>query len=77
MFDRIKKLLADECGITQLSPDMNFKKDLGLNSFELMNLLCAVEDEFGIELEEEQYRKLSTVREMCELIEKTVGEKRK
>lgn len=75
MFDRIKKLLADEYGIADLSPDMNIKKDLGLSSFDLMNLLCIVEDEFGIELDEADFRHLATVVEMCAHVEKLVGEK--
>jgi acyl carrier protein len=75
MFDRIEKLLAEEYGIAGLSPDMNIKKDLGLNSFDLMNLMCIVEDEFGIELDEADFRHLSTVGEMCGHVEKLIGEK--
>jgi acyl carrier protein len=76
MFDKIKKILSKEYGINDLSPEMNFKTDLGLNSFDLMNLLCIAEEEFDIEIEEEDYRHLSTVGEMCTLLEKITGEKR-
>lgn len=76
MFDEIKKLLSKEYGINDLSPEMNFKTDLGLNSFDLMNLLCIAEEKFGIEIEEEEYRHLNTVGEMSTLLEKLTGQKR-
>ena len=76
MFDKIKNILSKEYGTNDLSPEMNFKTDLGLNSFDLMNLLCIAEEEFSIEIEEEDYRHLKTVGEMCTLLEKLTGEKR-
>ena len=76
MFDKIKNILSKEYGTNDLSPEMNFKTDLGLNSFDLMHLLCIAEEEFSIEIEEEDYRHLKTVGEMCTLLEKLTGEKR-
>lgn len=68
MFEIMKKVLEEEYGITDIAPDMNIRRDLGLSSFDLMNLICIVEERFGIELDEEQYRHLTTVREMCDMV---------
>ncbi|WP_297957843.1 acyl carrier protein [uncultured Ruminococcus sp.] len=68
MFEIMKKVLEEEYGITDIAPDMNIRRDLGLSSFDLMNLICIVEERFGIELDEEQYRHLTTVGEMCDMV---------
>ena len=73
MFEKIARILKENYEIETLSPEMNFKTDLGLNSFDLMELTCIAEDEFGIELEEEKYRSLETVGEMCEYLETLVA----
>lgn len=69
MYERIKKILEENFEITDLSPDADIKADLGLNSFDLMELICIVEDELGIEIEEEKYRGIGTVGEMCKYLE--------
>ena len=73
MFEKIARILKENYEIETLSPEMNFKTDLGLNYFDLMELTCIAEDEFGIELEEEKYRSLETVGEMCEYLETQVA----
>ena len=69
MLEEIKKILKEEYGLTDVSEQTDIRKDLGLNSFELMNLLCILEERYGIELDEEKYRDLSTVGEMCRCLE--------
>ena len=39
MFEEIVKILKENYGIEDVKPESNFKKDLGLNSFDLMELL--------------------------------------
>ena len=76
MFDIMKNLLKEEYGIDGVSPSSDFRRDLGLSSFDLMNLLCIVEDKFDIELDEEHYRHISTAGEMCSYIEELIKEKK-
>ncbi|MBQ8983123.1 MAG: hypothetical protein IJ079_05985 [Lachnospiraceae bacterium] len=69
MFEEIKKILSEEYGITELSMSTNFKKDLGLSSFDFMNLICIVEDRYQVELDEEKYRSLTTIEDLTNYLE--------
>lgn len=69
MFERIKELLRVEYDIQELNLSMNIKKDLGLTSFDFANLICILEDEFDIEIDEEQYRNIETVEDFVKYIE--------
>ena len=73
MLEEIKKILKDEYQITGVSADTGFKKELGLSSFDFMNLICIVEEKYGIELDEEKYRAMTTVGELCSYLESLVG----
>ena len=69
MFEEIKKILSEEYGITELSMSTNFKKDLGLSSFDFMNLICIVEDRYQAELDEEKYWSLTTIEDLTNYLE--------
>jgi len=69
MFERIKELLRVEYDIQELNLSMNIKKDLGLTSFDFANLICILEDEFDIEIDEDQYRNIETVEDFVKYIE--------
>ena len=72
MYERIKAILKDKYGIENVTPESNFKKDLGLNSFDLMELAFVAEEILGVEMEEEKYRKAETIKDICEYLE-TLG----
>ena len=63
MLEEVKKILAEEYRITDVTRDTDFKKELGLNSFDFMNLIC---------IAEEKYRNMSTVGELCDYLESLV-----
>ena len=44
MFEEIVKILKENYGIEDVKPESNFKKDLGLNSFDLMELAFIAEE---------------------------------
>ena len=73
MLEDIRKILKEEYQITDISEGTDFKKELGLNSLDFMNLICIVEEKYGIELDEEKYRRMTTVGELCEYLESLVG----
>ena len=52
MIEKLKEILAEysEDGNTDITTETELKNDLGLNSLELAELACAVEDEFDIEI---------------------------
>ena len=55
-------------------PDINesssLSADLGLNSFELFDIVCAIEDEFGISISDRDLMKMVTVGDLVNFIEK-------
>ena len=53
MYERLKQILKEQYGIEDVSPESEIKTDLGLDSFELMDLICLVEDTFGVEIDED------------------------
>ena len=50
----------------------NFKKELGLTSFDFVNLICVIEEKYNVELEEERYRRISTIEELVEYLEEQI-----
>ena len=44
MFEIVKKLITEVTGKTNITYDTDFVQDLGLNSFDIMNIVCAFED---------------------------------
>ena len=73
MLEEIKKILKDEYQITEVTEQTGFKKELGLSSFDFMNLICIFEEKYGIELDEEKYRSMTTIGELCGYLESLVG----
>ena len=55
-----------------LRPNRILKKDLGLNSFDLMELAFVAEEILGVEMEEDKYRKAETIKDICDYLE-TLG----
>ena len=44
MFEIVKKLITEVTGKTNITYDTDFVQDLELNSFDIMNIVCAFED---------------------------------
>ncbi|MBQ7971880.1 MAG: hypothetical protein IJ291_00285 [Lachnospiraceae bacterium] len=70
MIETLKKMMKDCYGIEDLRGDANFKKDFGLSSFDFVNLVCMLEEDFNIEIDEKDYRALNTVDELIAYLEK-------
>ena len=70
MLDRLKKILSDNTGISdiEINPETNLKNDLGLNSFDLAELACIVEEEFDIEIPDRAIKDIKTVSDVMEMI---------
>ena len=68
MFDFFAEFLKDNYGIEHIELSTNFKKDLGLDSFDFVNIIYAIEEKYGVELEEDRYRRLNTIGELIEYL---------
>ena len=69
MLDQLQALLKKNYNIGNISSETNIKTDLGLTSFDFINLIALIEDTFGVELEEEKYQSIHTAGELIAYIE--------
>lgn len=71
MFEDFKKKLSEyvDTPIDEITEDSRFIEDLGLNSFEFMSLLGDLEEEYDVEVEEDEILKIKTVGEAVKYIE--------
>jgi acyl carrier protein len=60
---RLRKIVAEQLGVdeSQIVPSANFSKDLNADSLDLVELIMSIEEEFGIEIPDEDAEKIETV----------------
>ena len=70
--EKIKKLIAENlnCDIEKVKPEASFINDLGADSLETVELIMSFEDEFKIEIKEEDSEKIKTVGDAIAYINK-------
>ena len=75
--DRVKKIIVDQLGVEEetVTAEASFVDDLGADSLDTVELVMALEEEFGIEIPDEDAEKITRVREAVEYIEKHSGKK--
>jgi len=71
MFEDLKEKLGEyvDTPIDEITEESRFIEDLGLNSFEFMSLLGYLEDEYDIEVDEDEIMNIKTVGEAVKYIE--------
>ena len=65
MFDKIKAILADELQISGEITEQSELAELGINSLELADLVMRCENDFGIEIKDEDIRTFITVGDLA------------
>ena len=70
-FDKIKAILAEQldADIDEMTMDTKIKKDLGADSLDVVELLMSIEDEFSVEIPDEEIENIKTIGELVEYIE--------
>ena len=73
--DRIKDIIVEQLGVNadQINPGAKFIEDLGADSLDIVELIMALEEEFGTEIPDEEAEKLQTVGDVAKYIEDTLG----
>ena len=68
---QVKKIVAEQLGVKEeeVTNDASFVDDLGADSLDTVELIMALEEEFGIEVPDEQAEKLLTVGDVVKYIE--------
>ncbi|MFA7367649.1 MAG: acyl carrier protein [Bacilli bacterium] len=74
MFDKIKAIIASELGVeeSKIVMEARLSEDLGADSLDAVELIMAIEDEFGIEVNDEAAQKIHQVKDIVEYVEKVV-----
>ncbi|MFZ5864182.1 MAG: acyl carrier protein [Nitrospirota bacterium] len=68
--DRVKKIITEQLGVDDedVTPEANFVEDLGADSLDTVELVMAFEEEFGIEIPDEDAEKILTVQQAVDYI---------
>jgi acyl carrier protein len=69
--EKVKSIIADQLGVDpdEVTPDASFTDDLGADSLDIVELVMAFEEEFGIEIPDEDAEKIGRVRDAVAYIE--------
>ncbi|MBI4380639.1 MAG: acyl carrier protein [candidate division NC10 bacterium] len=68
--EKVKKIIVDQLGVdaAEVTPEASFIEDLGADSLDTVELVMALEEEFGIEIPDEEAEKIMTVKHAVEYI---------
>lgn len=72
--EKVKSIIADQLSVdeAQVKPEASFINDLGADSLDTVELIMALEEEFGIEISDEQAEKIQTVQAAVDYIKANV-----
>jgi acyl carrier protein len=73
--DRVKDIIVDQLGVNadQVTPEAKFIEDLGADSLDTVELVMAFEEEFEIEVPDEEAEKLQSVGDVISYVESAKG----
>ena len=70
--ERVKSIIVEQLGVDadEVVPDASFIEDLGADSLDTVELIMAFEEEFGVEISDEDAEKIRRVKDAVEYIDK-------
>jgi len=71
MLEKLQKLVREYTGDNSitLTGDTVILSNMGLNSYELVELICIIENEFNIEISDRMIKKIKTIQDLIDYIE--------
>nr|QCI08045.1 Acyl carrier protein [Plumaria plumosa] len=74
IFEKVRNIVAQHLGVekTEVTLEANFANDLGADSLDTVELVMAIEEEFEIEIPDEDAEKIATLNQAVAFIEKTL-----
>ena len=71
MFEKLKEIIVDQLGVEEekVTKEASFKEDLGADSLDLVELIMAMEEEFDMEIPDEDAETIKTVADALAYIE--------
>ncbi len=73
--DRVKKIVVEHLGVDtdKVTEDASFIDDLGADSLDIVELVMAFEEEFGVEIPDDAAEKITTVKDAISYIDSNKG----
>ncbi|MDD4493043.1 MAG: acyl carrier protein [Eubacteriales bacterium] len=70
MFDKVKKIIVEQLGVDEddITMESSFIDDLGADSLDIVELIMALEEEFDLEIPDNEAEKIATVGDAVEYI---------
>ena len=70
--DRVKSIIVEQLGVDaeEVNSEASFVEDLGADSLDTVELIMAFEEEFGVEISDDDAEKIRKVRDAVEYIDK-------
>ncbi len=74
--EKVKQIIVDQLGVdaNEVTPEANFIEDLGADSLDTVELVMAFEEEFDIEIPDEDAEKMMTVGQAIDYLKKKKAE---
>ena len=71
VFEKVKSFVVEQLGVDpdQVEMDTNLMKDLEADSLDAVEIILAVQDEYGLDIPDETAEKFETVRDLVEYVE--------
>lgn len=75
--DKIRSIISEQLGVKpeEVNPQASFIDDLGADSLDTVELIMALEEEFGVEIPDEDAEKMATVGDAIKYIEEKAAKK--
>lgn len=75
VLDRVTKVVVDRLGVdvSEVKPEASFRDDLGADSLDVVELVMELEDEFDMEISDDDAEKIGTVGDVVNYIEEKVN----
>ncbi|MDK2798405.1 MAG: acyl carrier protein [Clostridiales bacterium] len=70
IFEKVREIVVDQLGVEEddVTMEASFIDDLGADSLDIVELIMALEEEFDLEIPDEEAEKISTVGDVVEYI---------
>ncbi len=72
--DRVSAIIVEQLGVTkeELAPQASFIDDLGADSLDIVELVMAIEEEFDIEIPDDDAEKIQTIQDVVSYVKRKI-----